>query len=169
MLARFNNYRSYGMCNSMEAAHVHQQRSFYENEIKFLLDILILHTYFLIIKISNFQGDLSDISAETATLSHQLTAQYRMNAKHQTITCFISVFYLDSKRRAQRWCPSVSTSKAVATLLSDQASGIVRRRYAPDYPQAFECCKSHGTHTSTSIIAWNIFHGKFISGSRCIG
>ena len=32
------------------------------------MDTLILQTYFLIININNFRGDLSDISAKTATL-----------------------------------------------------------------------------------------------------
>ena len=36
--------------------------------VYFFWDTLILHIYFLIIKIHNFRGDLSDISAKSATL-----------------------------------------------------------------------------------------------------
>ena len=42
---------------------------FFQNLIIYFLDTLILYLIFLIIKINNFRGDLSDISAKTATLS----------------------------------------------------------------------------------------------------
>ena len=41
----------------------------------FVLETLILKIYFLIIKINIFRGDLSDISAKTATLVKIKTAE----------------------------------------------------------------------------------------------
>ena len=41
---------------------------FFQKNFFFFLDTLILKIYFLIIKINNFRGDLSGISARTATL-----------------------------------------------------------------------------------------------------
>ena len=44
------------------------QSSFFQNCIYLFQDTLILQIMFLIIKINNFRGDLSDISAKSATL-----------------------------------------------------------------------------------------------------
>ena len=41
---------------------------FFKIKLKIFLDTLIVKKYFFIIKINNFRGDLSDISAKTATL-----------------------------------------------------------------------------------------------------
>ena len=48
----------------------------------------------------------------------------------QTITVFISVLNHDPEQQhASKWYPGVVKSKAIATLLSDQASDIVPRLY----------------------------------------
>ena len=48
----------------------------------------------------------------------------------QIITFFITVLNHDPKQQhAPKWCPGVDKSKAIATLLSDQASDIVTRLY----------------------------------------
>ena len=47
---------------------------FFNSKLTDFLDTLILQLYFLIIKINNFRGDLSNISAKTATL---LTMRHR--------------------------------------------------------------------------------------------
>ena len=43
-----------------------RQWSFIQNQIKFLMDTLILQLYFFMNKIINFQGDLTDIPAKKA-------------------------------------------------------------------------------------------------------
>ena len=55
---------------------VYNQWSFFQNEIFYFLDTLILSIYFLIIKMNNFRGGLSDISAKTATLCTTLLGPF---------------------------------------------------------------------------------------------
>ena len=48
----------------------------------------------------------------------------------QTITFFISVLKQDPEQwHSKQWCPGADNSKAMVSLLSDQASYIVRRLY----------------------------------------
>ena len=70
ILAKFNNYRSYGTHKLRSVCTwdgLHSVKFFSKLNI-FFLDTLILSIIFLIIKIDNFRGDLSSISAKTATL-----------------------------------------------------------------------------------------------------
>ena len=57
---------------------------FFKIQIYIFLNTLTLQIYFLILKINTFRGDLSDVSAKTATLTTTLRRRMR---------CCIAVLY----------------------------------------------------------------------------
>ena len=51
-----------------QSAGISASEAFFEIKLNCFLDTLLLKIFFFMIKINNFRGDLSDISAKTATL-----------------------------------------------------------------------------------------------------
>ena len=60
----------------------YKQLRFFQNVISLFLDTLSQQIYFLIIKINNFWGDLSGISAKPATLTIQGSIQPSEDRAH---------------------------------------------------------------------------------------